>query len=157
MQFFLLLFLLFIYYFFFYRFVNYVNEICQTNYKFKSIASAVSDVGIPQWVVDIRHGATHSHLPSLENLRQAAQYCRNWLWFITDSRNKNQKKKNEFKKKKKERDCLTVTDCLTESKSMVTKLIILFFFPTNSLSIISRIATLIIIIITHHLSLLSFK
>lgn len=62
------------------RFVNYVNEICQTNYKFKSIASAVSDVGIPQWVVDIRHGATHSHLPSLENLRQAAQYCRNWLW-----------------------------------------------------------------------------
>ncbi|VDM22992.1 unnamed protein product [Wuchereria bancrofti] len=78
MQFFLPLFLFII--FFFYRFVNYVNEICQTNYKFKSIASAVSDVGIPQWVVDIRHGATHSHLPSLENLRQAAQYCRNWLW-----------------------------------------------------------------------------
>ncbi|VDK69449.1 unnamed protein product, partial [Onchocerca ochengi] len=62
------------------RFVNYVNEICQSNREFKSIASAVSDVGIPQWVVDIRHGATHSHLPSLENLRQAAMYCRNWLW-----------------------------------------------------------------------------
>ncbi|MCP9260459.1 hypothetical protein DINM_003808 [Dirofilaria immitis] len=62
------------------RFVNYVNEICQSNYKFKSIASAVSNVGIPQWVVDIRHDATHSHLPSLENLRQAATYCRNWLW-----------------------------------------------------------------------------
>ncbi|VDO62181.1 unnamed protein product [Onchocerca flexuosa] len=61
-------------------FVNYVNEICQSNYEFKSIASAVSDVGIPQWVVDIRHGATHSHLPSLENLRQAAMYCRSWLW-----------------------------------------------------------------------------
>ncbi|EFO20826.2 hypothetical protein LOAG_07662 [Loa loa] len=37
-------------------------------------------VGIPQWVVDIRHGATHSHLPPLESLRQAATYCRNWLW-----------------------------------------------------------------------------
>uniref|UniRef100_A0A1I7VH40 Ribosomal biogenesis protein LAS1L n=1 Tax=Loa loa TaxID=7209 RepID=A0A1I7VH40_LOALO len=62
------------------RFVNYVNEICQSNYKFKSIASAVGGVGIPQWVVDIRHGATHSHLPPLESLRQAATYCRNWLW-----------------------------------------------------------------------------
>ncbi|KAL3998973.1 Las1-like family protein [Acanthocheilonema viteae] len=62
------------------RFVNYVNEICQSNYKFKSIASAVSDVGIPQWIVDIRHSATHSYLPSLDSLRQAARYCRDWLW-----------------------------------------------------------------------------
>ncbi|VDK86438.1 unnamed protein product [Litomosoides sigmodontis] len=62
------------------RFVNYVNEICQSNYKFQSIASAVSDVGIPQWVVDIRHSATHSHLPELDSLREAAKYCRNWLW-----------------------------------------------------------------------------
>uniref|UniRef100_A0A0R3RJX7 Ribosomal biogenesis protein LAS1L n=1 Tax=Elaeophora elaphi TaxID=1147741 RepID=A0A0R3RJX7_9BILA len=37
-------------------------------------------VGIPQWVVDVRHSATHSHLPSLDSLRQAASYCRNWLW-----------------------------------------------------------------------------
>uniref|UniRef100_A0A915Q182 Uncharacterized protein n=1 Tax=Setaria digitata TaxID=48799 RepID=A0A915Q182_9BILA len=62
------------------RFVNYVNEICQSKYEFKTIASAVSDVGIPEWVVDIRHNATHSHLPSLQSLRLAAAYCRNWLW-----------------------------------------------------------------------------
>ncbi|VBB32049.1 unnamed protein product [Acanthocheilonema viteae] len=41
---------------------------------------SVSDVGIPQWIVDIRHSATHSYLPSLDSLRQAARYCRDWLW-----------------------------------------------------------------------------
>ncbi|VDM94807.1 unnamed protein product [Thelazia callipaeda] len=54
--------------------MKYVNRITSSDQLLQLL------VGIPQWVVDIRHGATHSHLPSLKSLRQAAKYCRDWLW-----------------------------------------------------------------------------
>ncbi|CAG9532097.1 unnamed protein product [Cercopithifilaria johnstoni] len=53
---------------------KYANRITSSNQLHRRL------VGIPQWVVDIRHSATHSHLPSLNSLRRAATYCRNWLW-----------------------------------------------------------------------------
>ncbi|MFH4980046.1 hypothetical protein AB6A40_006755 [Gnathostoma spinigerum] len=62
-------------------FVNYVNEMCQAERaRFSSIVVAVQSLGIPRWIVDIRHEATHSYMPDLKSLRMAADFCRSWLW-----------------------------------------------------------------------------
>lgn len=37
-------------------------------------------VGIPTWIVKVRHKATHQHMPSLKMFRKAARFCRQWLW-----------------------------------------------------------------------------
>lgn len=63
------------------RFVNYVNEICQPDgSKLLSIAAAVSSVGIPGWIVSVRHEATHCQMPSINLMREALLFCRDWLW-----------------------------------------------------------------------------
>uniref|UniRef100_A0A914VRS7 Uncharacterized protein n=1 Tax=Plectus sambesii TaxID=2011161 RepID=A0A914VRS7_9BILA len=61
-------------------FVNYVNEIGQADASLVSIQRAVTKFGIPSWVVDVRHAATHTHLPALATLRETAKFCREWLW-----------------------------------------------------------------------------
>lgn len=38
-----------------------------------------SQYGIPNWVVDVRHAATHGNLPSLNSLREAIGFCWGWL------------------------------------------------------------------------------
>uniref|UniRef100_F1KX10 Protein LAS1 n=1 Tax=Ascaris suum TaxID=6253 RepID=F1KX10_ASCSU len=64
------------------RFVNYVNEMCQRRKpsQLMSVRAAVSMMNVPAWVVQLRHEATHAHLPSLKLLREAACWCREWLW-----------------------------------------------------------------------------
>lgn len=37
-------------------------------------------IGLPAVFVDIRHEATHGDMPSLANLRSAAQRAMQWLW-----------------------------------------------------------------------------
>ena len=37
-------------------------------------------IGLPALFVDIRHEATHGDMPSLTNLRNAAQTALQWLW-----------------------------------------------------------------------------
>ncbi|VDK18991.1 unnamed protein product, partial [Anisakis simplex] len=64
------------------RFVNYLNELCQQKQPARtmSIKQAVSMMNVPSWVVEVRHQATHQHLPSLNILRTATNWCRDWLW-----------------------------------------------------------------------------
>uniref|UniRef100_A0A1I7XN82 Bac_luciferase domain-containing protein n=1 Tax=Heterorhabditis bacteriophora TaxID=37862 RepID=A0A1I7XN82_HETBA len=62
------------------RFINYVNEICQKERQLVSIVKAVKQLGIPSWVVEIRHNASHSHVPPIGTLRKAFEYSRQWLW-----------------------------------------------------------------------------
>ncbi|KAK6018847.1 hypothetical protein OSTOST_15538, partial [Ostertagia ostertagi] len=62
-----------------FRFVNYVNEICQCQRQ-TSIVKAVQQLGIPSWLVEIRHNASHSHVPPIGTLRKAFIFCREWIW-----------------------------------------------------------------------------
>ncbi|KAK6728082.1 hypothetical protein RB195_005622 [Necator americanus] len=62
-------------------FINYVNEICQSqSQRHTSIIKAVQHLGIPTWLVEIRHNASHSHVPPIGTLRKAFHFCRQWLW-----------------------------------------------------------------------------
>ena len=45
----------------------------------RSVASVAVDLGIPDWMIDIRHDATHKSLPCLDRLRMAAEYALGWL------------------------------------------------------------------------------
>ncbi|KAK6054471.1 hypothetical protein COOONC_08024 [Cooperia oncophora] len=62
-----------------FRFINYVNEICQCQQQ-KSIVKAVQKLGIPSWLVEIRHNASHSHVPPISTLRKGFAFCREWIW-----------------------------------------------------------------------------
>ncbi|KJH46622.1 hypothetical protein DICVIV_07325, partial [Dictyocaulus viviparus] len=37
-------------------------------------------LGIPSWIVEIRHNASHSHVPPIKTLRKAFEFCRQWIW-----------------------------------------------------------------------------
>lgn len=45
----------------------------------KSIQTLAEEIEIPDWLVDIRHDATHSSLPSLEILEAGCTVALNWL------------------------------------------------------------------------------
>ncbi|KAI6026518.1 Las1-like-domain-containing protein [Pisolithus microcarpus] len=45
----------------------------------RSIASIAAQLGLPPWLVELRHAATHEDLPSLELLREAARESLSWL------------------------------------------------------------------------------
>ncbi|KAE9555567.1 hypothetical protein FO519_001238 [Halicephalobus sp. NKZ332] len=62
------------------RVINYINEICQTEAGTSSIAGAVGRMGIPNWIVDVRHSATHKLMPKLGMLQKAAAYLKEWIW-----------------------------------------------------------------------------
>ncbi|KRY49073.1 Ribosomal biogenesis protein LAS1L, partial [Trichinella britovi] len=62
------------------RCINYINEIAQSRRKaYKSLMKALNKFNIPAWVVRVRHRATHTNLPSLAELRVAAEFCFRWL------------------------------------------------------------------------------
>lgn len=44
-----------------------------------AIATLCFQLGLPQWLVMLRHDASHSMLPSLPMLRTAALSALNWL------------------------------------------------------------------------------
>uniref|UniRef100_A0A7E4VHL4 Las1-like protein n=1 Tax=Panagrellus redivivus TaxID=6233 RepID=A0A7E4VHL4_PANRE len=60
--------------------VNYVSEVCQQANGLQSIANAVSHMDIPEWIVGIRHRATHNTMPPLEVFRRGLAFFRSWLW-----------------------------------------------------------------------------
>ena len=63
--------------------VRLVNGVVEPEQRAIGIAASVSDIaarcGLPRWFVDIRHDATHTSLPSLSNLRIAADTALAWL------------------------------------------------------------------------------
>lgn len=64
------------------RLVNGLVDPLQLGAYARSIASIANQLGLPLWLVELRHAATHEDLPSIELLREAAaqvlcQYHRN--------------------------------------------------------------------------------
>ena len=60
------------------RLVNGLVDPLQVGVYARSIASIAAQLGLPGWLVELRHAATHEDLPSVELLRQAARevnYC----------------------------------------------------------------------------------
>lgn len=58
------------------RLVNGLVDPLQLGVFARSIASIAVQLGLPQWLVELRHAATHENLPSLELLREGArQVC----------------------------------------------------------------------------------
>lgn len=54
------------------RLVNGLVDPLQLGAYARSIASIAAQLGLPPWLVELRHAATHEDLPSIELLRQAA-------------------------------------------------------------------------------------
>ena len=55
------------------RMVNGLVDPLQVGAFARSIASIAAQLGLPSWLVELRHAATHEDLPSLELLRDAAR------------------------------------------------------------------------------------
>lgn len=61
------------------RAVNGITEPSQQGYFARSVLSIAENLGLPGWIVELRHEATHgSTLPSLSVLRAAATYLLGW-------------------------------------------------------------------------------
>lgn len=58
------------------RLVNGLVDPLQLGAYARSIHSIAQQLGLPAWLVDLRHAATHEDLPSLEVLRGAAREVR---------------------------------------------------------------------------------
>ncbi|EJD55257.1 Las1-domain-containing protein [Auricularia subglabra TFB-10046 SS5] len=61
------------------RFVNGMVDPLQFGAYARSIAAIAAQIGLPAWLVELRHAATHEDLPSLEILREAAREALAWL------------------------------------------------------------------------------
>ncbi|KDQ20449.1 hypothetical protein BOTBODRAFT_100449 [Botryobasidium botryosum FD-172 SS1] len=61
------------------RLVNGLVDPLQQGAYARSIAAIAAQIGLPSWFVEVRHGATHEDLPSLEILREAANQSMRWL------------------------------------------------------------------------------
>ncbi|KAG1657195.1 Ribosomal biogenesis protein LAS1L [Nymphon striatum] len=61
------------------RFINFVAELGQNNKHDLSIYVAVKSFNIPTWVVEMRHHATHSTMPSLTLLKSGVNFALTWL------------------------------------------------------------------------------
>ena len=55
------------------RMVNGLVDPLQIGAYARSIASIATQLGLPLWLVELRHAASHEDLPSLELLRDAAR------------------------------------------------------------------------------------
>jgi hypothetical protein len=57
-----------------------LNNIAQPKVgRQSSIANALSEIGIPEWVVQLRQNAVHREMPSLLEFRRAIEFCREWV------------------------------------------------------------------------------
>jgi hypothetical protein len=62
------------------RCVNGLVDASQKGAYAMAISALAMRIGIPLWIVDIRHEAAHTKLPSLPTLQLAAQSLRQWLF-----------------------------------------------------------------------------
>lgn len=73
------------------------NNNTTTTMQTQSISTLCSKIGLPLWIVDLRHDASHQELPSLISLRLGCkvllEYYMNYYWYtICDNRDKIWKK-----------------------------------------------------------------
>ncbi|TRM60161.1 Las1-like-domain-containing protein [Schizophyllum amplum] len=61
------------------RLVNGLVDPLQSGVYARSIAAIAAQIGLPAWLVELRHAATHEDLPSLELLRDGANQSMRWL------------------------------------------------------------------------------
>ncbi|KAF5377178.1 hypothetical protein D9615_006336 [Tricholomella constricta] len=61
------------------RLVNGLVDPLQLGAYARSIASIANQLGLPPWLVELRHAATHEDLPSIDLLREAARESMVWL------------------------------------------------------------------------------
>ena len=61
------------------RTVNGLVDQSQNGFYADSVLNLSEQLGIPGWIVEIRHEATHNQLPSLVILRSACQYLLDWI------------------------------------------------------------------------------
>lgn len=54
------------------RLVNGLVDPLQQGIYARPISSIAAQIGLPSWLVEVRHAATHEDLPSLDLLREAA-------------------------------------------------------------------------------------
>ena len=67
------------------RLVNGLVDPLQLSAYARSIASIAAQLGLPAWLVELRHAATHEDLPSIEVLRDAARDVR---YFCSQNRSR---------------------------------------------------------------------
>ncbi|KAF8912949.1 Las1-like-domain-containing protein [Gymnopilus junonius] len=61
------------------RLVNGLVDPLQVGTYARSITSIAQQLGIPNWLVELRHASTHEDLPSLDLLREATRHALTWL------------------------------------------------------------------------------
>ncbi|KAI6244218.1 hypothetical protein M3Y99_00094900 [Aphelenchoides fujianensis] len=62
------------------RFVNHLNEIGQPKTgHLLSVFDALRELGVPEWIVKLRHAVVHGNVPSFRELRTGVEFCRQWL------------------------------------------------------------------------------
>ena len=61
------------------RFVNGHVDKAQGGFYARSVARVAAELGIPDWVIDIRHSATHKNLPDIDTLVSATAQMLKWL------------------------------------------------------------------------------
>eukprot|EP00057_Strongylocentrotus_purpuratus_P026084 XP_011680558.1 PREDICTED: uncharacterized protein LOC764633 [Strongylocentrotus purpuratus] len=61
------------------RFVNLLTEEQQKFGRGKPVHEVALKIGLPKWIVDIRHQGTHGHMPKREVLESALRFGLNWL------------------------------------------------------------------------------
>lgn len=69
------------------RLVNGLVDPLQAGTYARPITAIAQQLGLPNWLVELRHAATHEDLPSLDLLREAARQVRSYfhgfLLFLT--------------------------------------------------------------------------
>lgn len=61
------------------RFVNGMVDQVQKGKFARSVQSIGEEIGLPDWLVDLRHEATHASLPSMETLHCGLRVSLSWL------------------------------------------------------------------------------
>lgn len=61
------------------RFVNGITDQLQTGLYAQSVQLIADKINIPDWLVDLRHQATHSQLPGVEVLQSGLMVALTWL------------------------------------------------------------------------------
>jgi len=62
--------------------VNGLVDPLQQGAYARPIAHIASQIGLPAWLVELRHAATHEDVPSLEVLREAAQEVLSFFLYL---------------------------------------------------------------------------
>ncbi|XP_014786086.1 ribosomal biogenesis protein LAS1L [Octopus bimaculoides] len=76
------------------RFINHITETKQNKVYARSLVSIAKELGLPEWLIELRHSATHNKLPSLEIVCTAVdcslKYLQENFWTKQIQREENQ-------------------------------------------------------------------